>query len=329
MRKLSLNLLNLAIATVALMASISCSNSGSSKNTDAPVLLADSTGSESTTKEVGAEAEKCLYAIYYDKSVNDHPNDAPGYSRAMLKKFKELGITKGIESPYSKSFSAVLDELSTIADEVMDKTGDLVGFDGDILWDSQGEVSDFNIDVIDITVKDPDHVTLKTKFTNFDTKERVYSMVRENGVFKIDNMDDCRESAKKEIESSKQYLKEYSAKHQSSTMQNADVYVGNIGKFPIKMWLYEDESRRYYNDGIANHIPYAGYYVYLNSSGTKLQLKGEFTGVYGISLSEYTPKGRNSGEFSLQADDYGPGLHGTFKNLTNGKEFEVRLKPVE
>lgn len=173
-------------------------------DTDSVVSIVESTD---TLDKIANEAERCLYAIYYDKRMLDNPNVGFSYAPAMRAKFRELEITKGVNSPYTKSLASRLAELDKVATQAMENTGDLFGFDCDILWDSQGDIDNFNIEVTGSEVKDADHVVLKTKFTNMSTKNKVYRMVRENGTFKIDDMDNLRKQIQTEINSCRPYLK--------------------------------------------------------------------------------------------------------------------------
>lgn len=206
------------LSMMAIILPSSCSGSSKAKTTDSvdsacnmdSVVTTDSVEDpEAIEDSIAADAEKSLYAIYYDKKMIREPGVGFRYNPAMIEKFKKLGISKAIANPYTRSLKAVIDEVDRISQEVMEKTGDLVGFDSDILWDSQGDVDNFNIVVTKSEVKDPDHVILTTRFTNMDTKVKVFKMVREGGVFKIDDMDDIRKYAAEEIKSSKEYLKNY------------------------------------------------------------------------------------------------------------------------
>lgn len=104
-----------------------------------------------------------------------------------------------------------------------------------------------------------------------------------------------------------------------------EIYEGKIGPYPIRMWLYVREVTP---DGIGERFSITGKYSY-TKNGTTLDLKGfEYKDSGIIELDEYTSKGVNSGSFELKRsfDNDGYNVKGTFTNLTNGKEFEVRLK---
>lgn len=105
-----------------------------------------------------------------------------------------------------------------------------------------------------------------------------------------------------------------------------EMFVGNIGPYPIKMRLEYDD-----NHGADNTESYQiniyGKYTYTRN-GSTFELNGVESPVYGITLSEFTKSGNNTGDFDLQRNDEGDRLNGTFTNLTNGKQFTVKLKKV-
>lgn len=106
-----------------------------------------------------------------------------------------------------------------------------------------------------------------------------------------------------------------------------DVLKGTIGNYEIKMTLipirstYEQAAGGYVTD-------YKGSYTY-TKAGNTLKLSG--TSIMGtLTLEETTPAGKKSGIFDLQADYEGNYNYiGTFTNLSNGKEYPVKLKYID
>lgn len=93
-------------------------------------------------------------------------------------------------------------------------------------------------------------------------------------------------------------------------------YSGNIGEYPILMEYvksYETE------DG---EITVEGRYKYVEA-GNILSFKGTQYPDDTIDLKEYTPSGKNSGEFHLRHQNNS--MTGVFVNLVNGNKLEVTL----
>ena len=109
-------------------------------------------------------------------------------------------------------------------------------------------------------------------------------------------------------------------------------YKGNIGPYDVTVTL------TFYDEDYDSHVrstnwKVKGSYIY-TKAGNKLTLKGDFTS-FGPSLylTEYTPGGKCSGEWHLAADEEADdpwfgSFDGDFKNLSNGKIYEVHLKSI-
>lgn len=219
------------LAALTLFGAVSCSGNGkdAKENSDEtiPVVPGTTAVSDSTTagqdsasivteelKETAADqAEKDLYRIYYKKNLINNSGAGANYAKAMKEKFASLGITEGSNQPYTTSLQSLLNRCDKVSAEVAKVTGTITGFDYDVLWLSQGDVMSFNIVVKDKKVINEDHVTIKTSFTNGDTRSRTFKMVRENGTFKIDNIDNLRQEAKQAISDGKQELKDYQSRY--------------------------------------------------------------------------------------------------------------------
>lgn len=104
-------------------------------------------------------------------------------------------------------------------------------------------------------------------------------------------------------------------------------YRGNIGPYDITMTLYLTYEG-YSQAAGGDTMEYKGSYTY-TGAGNTLRLEGVQCGLFGwhLMLHEYTPKGRNSGDFDLEEDDYG-NLYGTFTNNSTGEEFSVYLTKI-
>lgn len=101
-------------------------------------------------------------------------------------------------------------------------------------------------------------------------------------------------------------------------------YTGYIGPYDITMTLYLTSVSR--SNNFADMYEYKGSYTY-TQAGNTLRVEGLKHGYNMWSIDEYTPKGRNSGSFDLEEDDYG-NLSGTFTNNSTGEEFYVYLKKL-
>ncbi|MDE6238652.1 MAG: leucine-rich repeat domain-containing protein [Muribaculaceae bacterium] len=144
------------------------------------------------------EAIKFLYQAYYDKGMIDRDGV---YSSAMINEFKNLDINSELEYPineelsdsnnyyksiYSENFNWILNRLSK-AEYICDDG--IIGFDWDIFWGGQDGPYDFNLEVESVEVANPScaYVTLR----NGDK----YTVIKDNGVLYIDNINDLKESA--------------------------------------------------------------------------------------------------------------------------------------
>ena len=130
---------------------------------------------------------------------------------------------------------------------------------------------------------------------------------------------------KSKAKSSRSYQKSYE-------MPFTKKYKGNIGPYEIKVTLtFYDYDYDFLVH--SNNWKVKGSYIY-TEAGNKLNLKGDFCTVIGPSLilNEYTPSGKKSAEWHLQADiNVGDDIwfdcyRGEFKNLSNGKVYNVYLR---
>lgn len=189
---------NSSIIAAALCTLIlgSCSGAGKtdSQTSDATGITVTDSGesSESATEQnVGKEAQKALYSFYYDKEMLDASNPDLTCSEAMRRRFEEAGVTSGVQDPFSQSFNDLCKRYQEATE---------VGFDYDILWNTQDTVTDFDLEVTDVTVIDNDNVIFNViQRNNGEESLRVIELTRENGVFRIDNIDDLRRIAESEM----------------------------------------------------------------------------------------------------------------------------------
>lgn len=170
---------------------------------------------------IAAIAERDLYRIFYDKDMLDHPSDFARYSDAMRQTFKTHAIDDDIKQPYSKSLNALFEEIGRLEQE----SCSLI-IDSDLLWGGQGDIGNFNIEVLSIEERNPDCVLIKTKFTNLDTYGKDFLLVRENGAFRIDDMLSHGVSLKKslaeDIASTKKYIEEEKKREETSSVENIE-----------------------------------------------------------------------------------------------------------
>lgn len=159
----------------------------------AGIAVTDSaeTSGSATDRSVGKEAEKALYSFYYDKEMLDASNPDLTCSETMRRRFEEAGVTSGVQDPFSRSFNDLCKRYQEATE---------VGFDYDILWNTQDMVTDFDLEVTDVTVIDNDNVIFNViQRNNGEESHRVIELTRENGVFRIDNIDDLRRIAESEM----------------------------------------------------------------------------------------------------------------------------------
>ena len=120
---------------------------------------------------------------------------------------------------------------------------------------------------------------------------------------------------------------------QNSSSSFTQKYKGNIGPYEVMVTLtFYDED---YDSLVrSTNWKVKGSYTY-TQAGNKLTLKGNFAS-FGPSLhlTEYTSGGKCSGEWNLAAneeaeDPWFGHFNGEFKNLSNGKIYEVNLISVK
>lgn len=141
-------------------------------------------------------------------------------------------------------------------------------------------------------------------------------MVREDGIFKIEDFGNLREKAEEEIKNSKEAFED--AKNASAHTERASLtLVGTVGNSPVRMSVTVSGQT---GDGVKE---YTGGYSYTKIDNW-LYLKG-FGSESDLSLVETNPEGRETGTFSLTELPDGTGYSGKFINLLNGREFAVTL----
>ncbi len=126
------------------------------------------------------------------------------------------------------------------------------------------------------------------------------------------------------VASSKKKSKARTSAYAPKKYYSVSKYRGNIGPYDITMTLYLTDISR--SDDFADMYVYKGSYTY-TKAGNTMRLDGLKHGYNLWMLDEYTPSGRNSGNFDLAEDDYG-NLYGTFTNTSTGEEFVVFLTKI-
>ena len=111
-------------------------------------------------------------------------------------------------------------------------------------------------------------------------------------------------------------------------------YKGNIGPYDVVVTLtfYDYDFDSFVR---AHNWKVKGSYVY-TAAGNRLNLKGMFSNfayMPGLTLDEYTPKGKKTAEWFLKAlddadDPWWGAYKGEFKNLTNGNTYNVYLRAI-
>ena len=126
--------------------------------------------------------EKFIYQVYYNADMMDDKGPEYGtYNNAMKDKFKELGIDKPYdESPYANVFNQYLEDI----DNAQRRTGDILGFDWDILWETQDGVVDFGFEITKTEIFPA--AIIETQWNNGSTK--TFFLIQEEGKWKILDM---------------------------------------------------------------------------------------------------------------------------------------------
>lgn len=138
-------------------------------------------------------AVKDLYAIFCNpKQIRDEFGQL--YSDQTLEKCKELGVTEQLKRSYTKSLTSLLCKVDDLSGKVCELTGELTGFDCDLLYETQEGLFNMDLKVTKTKVIDDKHVVITTKYQNGiyqdeigEDRTRIFSMVYENGHFYIDD----------------------------------------------------------------------------------------------------------------------------------------------
>lgn len=162
------------------------------------------------------EVKKFVYNTYYYSELLDYNSESleassyitPLYSYDLLVKFLKNGITEDLDYPvneklskdnlyyktfYSDDFNRMLQELDIIDSKVDDS---IIGFDYDIFSESQEGFFNLKVDILDVKFKSSTQAEVTLLQNNL---ERIFYLVKEHGVWKIDNMDNYKEEAKERI----------------------------------------------------------------------------------------------------------------------------------
>ena len=156
------------------------------------------------------EVKKFVYKTYYNSELLDTLPymSEPTYSYDMLVKFLKNGITEELNYPvneklskdnwhyrevYSDDFNRTLQELCLLERKIDDG---IIGFDWDIFACSQEGFFNLKVDVTDVDFKSSTQAEVRLLQNN---SERIFYLVKEHGVWKIDNMDNLKEDAKERI----------------------------------------------------------------------------------------------------------------------------------
>lgn len=179
------NTIKCLLSLIVMSLFVSCANREKGEK------LQDKQDSEGYTKTEIAEneipqtdedsPERFIYQIFFSPSMYEGNDPYNFYNAKMKDKFKEMNIsTEYGESPYSKTFEKYLNELENLEK----RTDDIIGFDWDILWESQDTQVDFGFETINVETFPAAFV--ETKWTNGVSKS--YFLVKENGKWKILDM---------------------------------------------------------------------------------------------------------------------------------------------
>lgn len=147
------------------------------------------------------EAIKFLYTLYYnpeDVNLIHEIGDShrKTYSDSMLDTFKKNNITEGLPKNYV-IFSSEWNKLSDKIEELEKQSGDVLGFNYDIIWDTQDMVVNFEFSILNTEVKNPNLIVVKTKFKGHN---KSFTLVKEKGNWRIDNIDNLKESMQETVD---------------------------------------------------------------------------------------------------------------------------------
>lgn len=145
------------------------------------------------------EIEKIIYSIYYDCGVWE-PNPAEYIlSSSMMDKVKKLGITKKLD--YQKTNPNDVSEYFTDSFNEFIKNNPRrnqipqINSTGGILWDGGSAPPDeFDLNIIDCTLVNNDTANIIIDWNGFGL--RYLTLKKENGKWKIDDIDQIRENFK-------------------------------------------------------------------------------------------------------------------------------------
>lgn len=254
---------------------------------------------------IAQQAEHALYAIYFQQDILDSKDKTYCYSDEMKTRFNQLNISAPADKSYTKSF----EQLQVLYILVTD-----IGYGYDIKWCTQDPVEDFNLVVTDVEVKDNDHVDINTKFHNSKDFERTYRMVRENGNFYIDDIDDLRDEA---VGITKSDGFSFCKGKGKKTLLK-----GKMGDSPIAIALTEMGTREMPEGGIATY--YIGDCTF--PDGKKAEIIGyEHQGKLNIEVFDCKNHPRYYAVFDMKAENNDDDFTGKLSVYYPCKEFNVTL----
>lgn len=278
---------------------------------------------ESVTREAEIELLR-IYRPNSDVALDGHFNNLDGsrtpyYSENLKNRFKEEGITKGVDNPYSRSFVQLLERVS----ETEEKSDNLI-LDSDLLHMGQGDVMNLDLRIVSVEKKDNDNVEVKADFTNGETHRRIYVLKREEGVFKIDDFIDNGESVRKWLNDEiKSHNAAISAEGTNGTIDNWQL-VGTVGDYSVVFYLdssnNEIKGKYAYKSTLSKYGDIPANYFYLSgsfSSDNKITLfSHQYNKDEAFEKMDLTINNQNSGI----------SLSGTLHNMNNGDQYSIELK---
>ncbi|MDE6328703.1 MAG: hypothetical protein K2L91_09270 [Duncaniella sp.] len=278
---------------------------------------------ESVTREAEIELLR-IYRPNSDVALDGHFDNLDGsrtpyYSENLKNRFKEEGITKGVDNPYSRSFVQLLERVS----EAEEKSDNLI-LDSDLLHMGQGDVMNLDLRIVSVEKKDNDNVEVKADFTNGETHRRIYVLKREEGVFKIDDFIDNGESVRKWLNDEiKSHNATISAEGTNGTIDNWQL-VGTVGDYSVVFYLdssnNEIKGKYAYKSTLSKYGDIPANYFYLSgsfSSDNKITLfSHQYNKDEAFEKMDLTINNQNSGI----------SLSGTLHNMNNGDQYSIELK---